>query len=79
MVVTFLQSEEVTKKIPLPAKNDNVTNVLWKFSGEMREAIFGQKGATKYNCDCLFLQLIASKLLGQTQRGIDLGNHPNPG
>ena len=41
MVMTFLQSEEVTKQIPLLAKNDNLTDVLWKSSEEMRKAIFG--------------------------------------
>ena len=68
MVVTFLQSEEVTKQTLLLAKNNNLTNVLWKSSEEMRGNIFGRKGATKYNCDCLFLQLIASKLIKLDKR-----------
>ena len=68
MVITFLQSDDVTKALPLLAKNDNLTDVLWKASAEMKEAIFGMKYATKYNCDCLFLQLIASKLIKLEKR-----------
>ena len=36
--MTFLQSEDVTKALPLLAKNDNLTDVLWKASPEMKEA-----------------------------------------
>jgi len=62
-VVSFLQSEEVGKKLPLLAKDDNLTDILWKAPVEIRDAIFGMKGVKKTQCDCLFMQLVASNLI----------------
>lgn len=62
-VIRFLQSDHFEKWVPLPAKNDNIVDVLWTGERWRIEDMMVKKTVPKSSVDGLFLQLIADQIL----------------
>ena len=81
-VISFLQFID-RKKLPLPARGNNILELLWDKSEKVRlHAIFKKTNVQMYNVDCLFLQLAANSIIKivniEKQLHWIIGERPDP-
>ena len=81
-LIAFLQFID-RKKLPLPAKGNNIVDLLWGKSQKVwLNAIFKKNNVQMYQVDCLFLQLAANSIIKlemiDDQMQWIIGERPDP-
>ena len=81
-VISFLQYID-RKKLSLPARGNNILELLWDKSQKVRlHAIFKRTNVQMYNVDCFFLQLASNSIIKikkiDKQMQWVIGERPDP-